>query len=345
VFINPDGENRYSGRPLNSISISEGHGYGMMITTLIAGYDPQAKSYFDGLYKFFKDHPSRHDPNLMAWNQVKGCTNARHGGDETATDGDMDVAYALLLADKQWGSGGDIDYLQEATNVIDAIMEKEINRDTSLPLLADREEEWLQKALYKYGTRPSDFITDHMRAFQSATGDPGWSAVIDATYDLIDLIQTQSSPRTGLLPDFVQNTNTAPRPAKADYLESNTDGQYSYNACRVPWRIGTDYLTSGDSRALTALDKINTWIRSKTSDNAKKIVDGYTLKGKNTDTENAVAFLAPFGVGAMVSADNQEWLNDIWDLTVERALIAEDYFGNTLKMLTMITMSGNWWKP
>lgn len=328
----------------------------MMIAALIAGYDQQAKTYFDGLYKFFKDHPSRHDPYLMAWNQVKGCDNAHtrnNDGSETATDGDLDIAYSLLLADRQWGSDGDIDYLQEATNVIDAIMEKEINSDTSLPYLADGEEEWLQKDLYKYGTRPSDFMVDHMRAYQSATGDTRWAAVIDATYQLIDSFQTRYSPSTGLLPDFVQDTNTEPQPARPrrtrggrkPYLEGFTDGQYSYNACRVPWRIGTDYLTSGDSRALTALDKINTWIQGKTGDDPRKIVAGYKLSGGNAGRENAVAFVAPFGVGAMVSADNQEWLNDIWDLTAGRARIQEDYYGNTLKLLAMITMSGNWWNP
>ncbi|WP_267918975.1 glycosyl hydrolase family 8 [Paenibacillus sonchi] len=57
--------------PANAVSCSEGHGYGMLITSLMAGYDPLAKDYFDGLYRFFKAHPSVNNPALMAWQQIK----------------------------------------------------------------------------------------------------------------------------------------------------------------------------------------------------------------------------------------------------------------------------------
>jgi hypothetical protein len=65
VYVNADRGN--SGINRASISISEGHGYGMLITALMAGFDPNAQLYFDGLYRFFKDHPSNasgHDPAL-----------------------------------------------------------------------------------------------------------------------------------------------------------------------------------------------------------------------------------------------------------------------------------------
>ena len=31
---------------------------------------------------------------------------------ESQTDGDLDIALSLLMADKQWGSGGAVNYLQ-----------------------------------------------------------------------------------------------------------------------------------------------------------------------------------------------------------------------------------------
>jgi hypothetical protein len=40
----------------DSISISEGHGYGMLILALMAGYDPHAQTYFDGMFRMFTDH-------------------------------------------------------------------------------------------------------------------------------------------------------------------------------------------------------------------------------------------------------------------------------------------------
>ena len=75
----------------NSICVSEGQGYGMMITAYMAGYDPNAKIYFDGLYLFYLAHPSVNNDKLMAWNQVTGCTDDPLVGYDSATDGDMNI--------------------------------------------------------------------------------------------------------------------------------------------------------------------------------------------------------------------------------------------------------------
>src|SRR6185503_14700054 len=112
----------------NTICVSEGQGYGMIITAYMAGHDPDAKIYFDGLYQFYKAHPSIHNPYLMAWNQITGCIDDPAGGNDGATDGDLDIAYALLLADKQWGSTGAINYFSEAVNVINAIKANDMNQ-------------------------------------------------------------------------------------------------------------------------------------------------------------------------------------------------------------------------
>jgi hypothetical protein len=85
-----------------SLTVSEAHGYGMILAALMAGHDPEARRVFDGLYAYFRDHPSVLTPNLMAWYQKKSCASAE--GADSASDGDLDVALALLLADRQWGS-------------------------------------------------------------------------------------------------------------------------------------------------------------------------------------------------------------------------------------------------
>src|SRR5438067_10283945 len=52
-----------------TIAVSEGHGYGMVITALMAGHDANAHAQFDQLYAFFRAHPSGLTPNLMSWRQ------------------------------------------------------------------------------------------------------------------------------------------------------------------------------------------------------------------------------------------------------------------------------------
>jgi endo-1,4-beta-D-glucanase Y len=337
-------ESTGGGQTDQSITVSEGHGYGMVIAAIMAGHDPEARAIFDGLYAYFRDHPSVHSPDLMAWNQVKGCGNAKDGGDDSATDGDLDIAFGLLLASKQWPSGGSIDYAAEARKVITAIKAKEMNAQTKLALLGD----WSTAGDPAYfGTRPSDFMIDHFRAYGAAAGDAWWTGVVDAHYSLVATMQSTASPQTGLLPDFVVNTDTTPKPAKPKFLEGNNDGEYGYNSCRVPWRLGTDYVVSGDARAKTALTKVNTWIRSATNNNATKITGGYHLNGTplSANLDNTMAFVSPFGVSAMIDASNRAWIDAIWNVMVARAVDDDDYFGNSIKLLSMIVMSGNWWAP
>ncbi len=340
VFVNAD--STQTGRNRRSISFSEGQGYGMTITAMMAGYDPDAQAYFDGLYLFFKDHPSRISPYLMAWNQVQDCRNLEAEAD-SATDGDLDIAYGLLLADRQWGSKGAINYLEEGKRVIAAIHENELNPTTSVMLLGGFATP--ESPGYYYGARSSDVMPDHFRAFQAATGDASWNVVIETGYRLISMMQARFSPQTGLLPDFIKQINTNPQPARPRYLETNHDGQYSYNACRVPLRLAVDYLLSGDASALNAVDLINVWIRRATGGDPARIGDGYDLSGNRVSDDTSMAFIAPFAVGAMVAANHQPWLNALWRHVVNTPLGASDYYGNTIKMLSMIVISGNWWAP
>jgi endo-1,4-beta-D-glucanase Y len=89
----------------NKQCVSEGQGYGMMIVALMAGFDPSARATFDNLYRYYKSHPSGKSKYLMAWAQN---SNGKDLDKTSASDGDMDIAYSLLLAGKQWGSKGNI---------------------------------------------------------------------------------------------------------------------------------------------------------------------------------------------------------------------------------------------
>ncbi len=339
VFYNYEG----FADPPDAICVSEGQGYGMMITALMAGYDPAAKTIFDGLYNYYKAHPSIIDPLLMAWQQTEGCEDVP--GADAATDGDMDIAYALLLAHIQWGSGGGINYLGEAVAMIDAIYNSEINHNNQAVKLGD----WVTGSAspMSYSTRSSDFMPDHFRLFSAAADDANWNLVTDRCYSVIDDIQNDYSSVTGLMPDFIKKTNTSPVPAQPNFLESENDGDYSYNACRFPWRIATDYLVTGDTRALDALTLINTWIKTKTGSIPANIKSGYSLEGDVLpgSNYNDLSFQAPFGVSAMISSANQTWLNNLWNYYQAVPLNRDGYYGNTIKMLCMIVMSGNWWAP
>jgi endo-1,4-beta-D-glucanase Y len=319
--------------------VSEGQGYGMVITALMAGFDPAAKNTYDNLFRYYKSHPDKRSKHLMAWAQF---TNSKSLDATSATDGDMDIAYSLLLADKQWGSKGLINYLWAAKAMINEIMQLEINHKTWSVLLCDGVE---AESKDYFDTRTSDFMPSYFKAFENATRDARWARVTNANYQLFSFLQHKYSRDAGLVPDFVVGINKTAKPAPPNFLESPYDGYYNYNACRVPWRIATDYLLTGDRRSNVITDKINSWIQETTNGNPYNLSAGYTLAGDDVKGRyfEALSFIAPFAVSAMVDKKNQLWLNKIWDYLVEFKLKDFDYYDNTINLMDMIIISGNYW--
>ncbi|HEY0884470.1 MAG TPA: glycosyl hydrolase family 8, partial [Ramlibacter sp.] len=127
----------------NTLTVSEAMGYGMLLTVLFAGHDPNARSIFDGLLAVVRARPAwavtPHDPGgkyLMDW---KLASNGSSMGDGwNALDGDLDIALALLMADKQWGSSGGWNYLQEGKNTIEAIKSWNVKADGTMEGLSNR---------------------------------------------------------------------------------------------------------------------------------------------------------------------------------------------------------------
>ena len=324
-----------------NLSLSEGHGYGMMITVIMAGHDLHAKKQFDGLYRFFRDHPSKSSPDLMAWYQDISCQDA--DGPNSAADGDLDIAFALLLADKQWGSCGSIDYRAEAFKVIAAIKARLLDASHKYVLLGD----WVTQGsgIYYDATRSSDLMTDHFRSFGAVKDPATWDGLVDSSYEIVTWVRNFYSFGKGLLPDFIMSPLSLPKPAPADFLKSSTDGTYAYNACRVPWRIGTDYLVSGDVRAKSELLALTSWIEGATGGDPHKIAAGYHLDGSPSPDSNylTMAFAAPFGVAAMADQLHKPWLNALWNLIATAP--SDKYYADSIQLLSMIVMSGNWWPP
>jgi hypothetical protein len=169
--------------------------------------------------------------------------------------------------------------------------------------------------------------------------------VIEKSYAIIEAVQATHSPETGLLPDFICHVDKVPVPAKPKYLESKQDGAYSYNACRVPFRVALDFLVSGEPRSRDALGKINRWMRQKTNGDPATITAGYTLSGKEIDNDKQMCFVAPLAVSAMVSPDNQEWLNALSAFVINSSKEDTGYYDSTIKLLCLVALSGNWWNP
>ena len=79
-------EDRYKGDNQSvPVTVSEAHGYGMLIFASMAKYDASAKEYFDGMYRYYKAHPSSIDPHLMSWQQCDNGSALIDGAEDGKT--------------------------------------------------------------------------------------------------------------------------------------------------------------------------------------------------------------------------------------------------------------------
>lgn len=315
--VGPDGD--------KSITTSEAHGYGMIIFALMADHDPEAKKYFDGFFNVFDNHRSSMSSANMAWI----ITNPDTGRYSSATDGDMDIAYALLLAHAKWGSNDAINYLAEAKRTIqDGIKRSDFNI-SGRPSLGDWDRD-------PHNTRSSDWMPGHFRAYYAATQDDFWLSATAKVYELVQIIQTNYSPATGLMPDFVIGAN--PTPAPKNYLDEGTV-DFSWNACRNPLRIAIDYGLNGAPEAKSALSKMAGWIVQTTNGDPTKIRAGYFLDGKPQVSYSAAAFTAPLVAAATVDSKYQSFVNKGWDTLVKAKA---DYYSDSINLLTLLYLADLW---
>ncbi|KAL6053745.1 Glucanase [Balamuthia mandrillaris] len=331
----------------NRKTTSEAQGYGFLIVGLMAGYEPNAREIIDGLYYFFDDHRSSIDERLMDWN-VAADEGPDDTGDDSAFDGDLDIAYGLMLADLQWGSDGNVNYREAAIDVIEGLGESCIGPRSMFPLLGD----WVmpsQTEQYNENTtRPSDHAYHFFAAFGKYHSEQSsfWNKVKSTIQELDEYLQDTYASETGLLPDFVVYTEQTLQPAPAEFLEAEHDGSYNWNAGRVPWRLGMDALLNGDSVSASQVTKMISWLSEKTGGNPNNIAPGYLLDGTaipGRDYQSAL-FVAPFAVAAAAAGeDHQEFLNAIWDKTLE--LTGGSYFGDSVALLSLLATSGNFWDP
>ena len=313
-----------------SKTTSEAHGYGMIIFAIMAGHDPAAKEHFDGMYNMFDKHRSTLNDANMSW--IISNSESSSGDSDSATDGDMDVAYSLILADRQWGSGGDIDYLAQAKNTITQGVKGGDMGPNKRPGLGDWDDD-------PWNTRASDWMTGHFRTYQEVTGDAYWGQVVTTLFSVASSLQQSHAPATGLLPDFV--IGQTPQPAPFDYLgEGLVD--FSWNACRFPLRFALDHGLHGAPEPKNALAPVLSWIVAKTGNDPSKIKAGYFLNGDPQVNYSANAFTAPLVAAATTDPQYQSFLDKGWDEIVTHE---DDYYSDTITLLSMLHLSGNWWKP
>lgn len=295
----------------------EGIGFGM----LLAAYANDQPT-FDGLHAFYNSKRTTQANNMMAW--LVTCDGIADPG--SATDGDIDVAFALIVASKQWGGT----YLNAAREIIERISSSLIVSCT-----IDGTDSYILAPGYSGGRWGGCQMTDLMyhtpaffRVFAAVSGDNTWSQLADDTYRLLE---AGAHPTTGLVPDW-QTASGTPGPG-------GRVGHFGYDACRAPWRLSLDYLWNGNLQAQEWCSQISGWAVEVGPEN---IVDGYELDGTpiGTNGRNS-SFVGGFAVAAMCHSKGRV---NVFGSTLS-ALNDTYWFNLNTRCLYLFTLTGNFWDP
>jgi hypothetical protein len=322
-------------------TVSEGIGYGMLIAVYMG--DAESQMLFDELWKYEQLHQNA-DHGLMHWYISADGTQAL--GLNGATDADEDMAFALLMASRQWGGKGTLDktYLEHATDQIGKVWKFEI-LDSKLAGAGDHFLDWKNINI-------SYFAPSYYRAFKSVNINvPGvnWDAVINTAYDTIQIALNNDPTHqqaNGLVPAWCSSNGVPPDGVCSQVPPPGTGPMnYQYDSCRTPFRIGLDWCLAGEPRAKAYVTKTSNFFSQLGG--AGKIVDGYKLDGTpqpqfSANGSQSAAFVGPAAVGAMSAATYQTFLDQAYAAVASRQLlVGGTYYDDSWTVLSLLMMTGN----
>ncbi len=298
---------------------SEALGYGMMIAAAMGD-----KAAFDKFHSYVKANGGS-GSGLMTW---------KNGGSGSASDGDIDIAFALLMAHKQWPSGG---YQGAADSMAGAILSQDLVSNVI------RGGSSFKDAPFN----PSYFSPAAFRAFGST-----FDAARGRNYELVNA--NVGATTSGVPTDWADPGSGLPSgPGSAQVTSEIIDGNngaMGYDAARVPWRLALDAcVAGGDKAALTAM--VN-FFGAKYDDGATidlMKAGWYKTTGQvhPAAEDSQGSYIGPMGAAGMAmgnAAMRDRAFRTILDI-LENGDFNHTYFPSTVGLLTVLMMSGNFPMP
>jgi endo-1,4-beta-D-glucanase Y len=286
----------------------ESMGWAMIIAAYMCD-----KTTYDGLLKYYESKVQGH--GMMAWRTT--CSGVTDAG--SASDGDLDVAYSLVVASWQWGTT----YKDKATKLITTCKKLITSCNGTSVLFGGI------SGNTGYGgcqeTDISYYTPAFFRVFADFTKDQAWTKLADDTYTVLN---NAANKTTGLVPDWHTFAGG----------QSSKKYAYAFDACRVPWRIALDYLWNGNEKAKAWCKTVSDWAYKTGPSNIK---DGYNLDGTATGTNHNMSFVGGFAVAAMC---NSQDIANAFGTEVAKISFDSYWYHAFLGCCYMLTLTGNMWQ-
>ena len=313
------------------MTVSEGVAYGMMIMVYMSNAQNDHQSEFDKLWAYWK----KYAVNAGSASGMNWHINNKNGnvGSGSASDADIDAAFALIMASKQWGNAT---YLNDAKTLISWMKSKDMESDGRVKAGSN----W-NPALNSSYVIPAAF-----KLFAEVTGDSFWETAI--TTNLKHVSQCQNA-NSGLMPDWC-DWSSHKAASNTGAQVSGGDAGFFDDAARTPWRMAMAYNWYGIKEAKDINDKIIPWLDRTTYGNANFIWPGYNLEGTGSPYSFFTTSTFVGGLGlAMGSADNpKNYLESVYTVLANsegakqaNSTKGEKYYPATLNILYLLSMSGN----
>ena len=352
-FVQPCGNNELrvvNNSRNNDLTVSEGIGYGLAIFAYM-GY----KENFDKMLNYYKARLN--ERGFMNW-EYFGCETGNNKKN-AAADADLDVAIALMVAMVQWAD--DKHYKKELDALLTAFEKHYFVNCDGL---------WVLKPGDDFGsctcTNPSYYSPAYYRAFARYAEKQGkkksaqfWDKVAADTYTVL---LKNAHPHTGLIFAWTNAEGGDPTECGYQVAGSGTYNSFQYDACRMPWRIATDYLWWGNAQAKELLQRLTRFVNTpvwqqKEDDGSvwygaggiRNVIDGYYTNGLRKIDENGsiggrnhtIPFVGGFALAAMASSqeDADEYMQEYASMT------AKGYYASSLDVLYKLLAVGSFWNP
>ncbi len=317
-------------------TVSEGIGYGMLITLFQGDWDA-----FNRLWIYsqaYRNSAYASGRGLMPW--LTASFSWDIPDESSATDADLDIATSLVLA---YYMSGNTAYLNDALTLIAALWNNEVNLSNNLLYSGDTPT-WKAAANPSYNL--SYFSPVALRLFALVDKNHDWTSVLNAQYTYMLNVQAAG---TGVFPDWSDGSGNAINPpnnsAKTTYWTFNKE------SVRIPWRIAWDYYWFADERAASVLNTLNNFIMARSNNDPLSIPAvnyswnlsiGADIQGQNLPTQWQAAWCATGMAG-----NSMDWLNtctNVLNATVMQTS-ASSYFPNILQMMYSQLLNGMYVKP
>lgn len=313
-------------------TVSEGIAYGMMIAVYM-----NEQTMFDEFWKYSQLYLT--ERGLMHWYISADGQNVL--GQGAASDADEDIAWALVMADRQWGGSGTLDqpYIDLAIDQINRIWDHEILKSADTP-----------GRLLKVGDSWGDnwetvnisyFAPSYYRTFAAVTGNAEWLDAAQTSYDAMNnsLKPEYGNEANGLVPAWSTSEGT---PNGGVWGSDPAPTHYQYDSCRTPFRIGLDYCFHGQPLAKDYTAKTSAFFSSV---GVKAIVDGYDLDGTPRPEfpgAQSAAFIGPAAVGAINDTQFSAFSGEAYDAVASLDLMTGgEYYELSWTVLSLLVLTGN----